>query len=80
MKKLIVSMLTLIMAVSLFAGCSRNNDSSNDAGDKIESVIDDTGSLIDKGMNDAGSIIDEGMNDVGSMIDSGMDNVSSAVQ
>jgi len=58
MKKIIVSMLTLLMAVSLFAGCSDDDDSSNDLGDKAESLIDDTGSLVDEGMDDISKAVD----------------------
>lgn len=58
MKKIIVSMLTLIMAVSLFAGCTNNDDSSKDLGDKAENLIDDTGSLVDEGMDDISKAID----------------------
>ncbi len=58
MKKIIVSILTLIMAVSLFAGCTNNDDSSKDLGDKAENLIDDTGSLVDEGMDDISKAID----------------------
>ena len=57
MKKIIVSMLTLIMAVSLLAGCSDNDDSSKDLGDKAESVIDDAGSVVDKGLDDVSKAV-----------------------
>lgn len=57
MKKIVVSMLTLIMAISLFAGCTNNDDSSKDLGDKAESLIDDAGSLVDEGMDDVSKAV-----------------------
>ena len=60
MKKLVVSMIALMMAATMLAGCTNDdNGSGNDVGDTIESTIDDAGSIIDEGMDDVSKAVED---------------------
>jgi hypothetical protein len=54
MKKIIVSMLAIMLAATtMLAGCGTDdNGSNNDVGDVIDSTVDKAGSAIDKGLDD----------------------------
>ncbi len=71
MKKIVISMLAVIMSVSMLTACSSNNDgSSKDAGDMINSVMDDTSKVIESGMDK----IESGIDKMDSSIVSGIDS------